>query len=63
MAANDSKPILGEVDHTKPFTVELSYRGTDGIVRRVVRETYPLKSMVKHAAERGLRAPWDEEVR
>ena len=60
-----AKPILEDqaVDYTKPFTVELSFRGADGITRTVVKETYPLKSMVKNMEQRGVQAPWDSEVR
>jgi hypothetical protein len=50
------------LDYTKPFTVEFSYRDADGRKRVVVKETHPLKSMVKNMAERGVRAPWDSEV-
>jgi len=58
MAPNDSA-----FDYTKPFSVELSFRGKDGIKRTVVKETYPLKAMVKNMEQRGVRAPWDSEVR
>jgi hypothetical protein len=59
-----AKPILEDqaLDHTKSFTVEFSFRDADGRKRVVVKETHPLKSMVKNMAERGVRAPWDQEV-
>jgi len=46
------------LDYTKGFVIGY-YEGN----RYVEKITYPMKSMVKHAAERGLRAPWDAEVR
>jgi hypothetical protein len=59
MAHNDSA-----FDYTKPFVVEFTYRNADGRKYSVLKETYPLKSSVKNAAERGVRAPWDaQEVR
>ena len=55
-----AKAILEDqaVDYSKGFVVGY-YEGN------IYREkmTYPLKSSVKAMAERGLRAPWDEEVR
>jgi hypothetical protein len=51
------------LDYTKPFTVEFSYRDADGRKRVIIRETHPLKSMVRNMAERGQQAPWDQEVR
>jgi hypothetical protein len=59
MAETDSNVL----DYNRPFTVELSFRGADGITRTVVKETYPLKAMVKNMEQRGVRAPWDSEVR
>jgi hypothetical protein len=60
-----AQPILEDqaVDYSKPFTVEFTYRDANGIKRSVVKETYPLKQSVKTMAERGQRAPWDQEVR
>jgi hypothetical protein len=55
-----AKPILEDqaVDYSKGFV--LGYYEGDRYVERV---TYPLKSSVKNAADRGLQAPWDAEVR
>jgi hypothetical protein len=55
-----AKPILEDqsVDYSKGFV--LGYYEGDRYVERV---TYPLKSSVKAMAERGVRAPWDQEVR
>ena len=55
-----AKPILEDqaVDYSKGFV--LGYYEDD---RYVEKMTYPLKAMVKRMAERGLQAPWDDEVR
>ena len=52
-----AKPTLQNqsVDYSKGFVI--GYYEGDRYVERV---TYPLKSSVKNAPERGLRAPWDE---
>jgi hypothetical protein len=60
-----AKPILEDsaLDYTKPFTVEFTFRDADGWTYRIEKLTHPMTSMVKNMAERGMRAPWDQEVR
>jgi len=47
------------LDYTKPFTVEFTFRDSNGMKYTTVKTVYPMKVMVRKMA--GKRTPWDEK--